>query len=153
MGFVRDTHEPRTFFNRHQRRRNFKYYAWCINITSPWTWCTFKHTLFYFWIDTNVVLLYFGAKGGEGETRLVCIDLTCMLYLPVFDYLTPLTQQHKPNFFAATRPEDVLYPILHTQALISNARYLINCRFTQHQLRIWPPCCMLCTYPQTLISD
>jgi hypothetical protein len=50
-----------------------------------------------------------------------------MLYLAVFDNLTTLTQQHKPNFFAATRPKDDLYPILHIQALISNVRHLLNC--------------------------
>ena len=56
-----------------------------------------------------------------------CIYL--MLYVPVFDYLTTLTQQHKPNFFAATRPKDDLYPTLHKQALISNVRvsHLLNC--------------------------
>jgi hypothetical protein len=125
MGFVRNIHkyEPRMFFIQHQSR-NFKYYTWCINITSPWTWRTFKHTLFYLWIGTDAVFLYFGGEGIR-ETKLFCIYL--MLYLPVFDNLTTFTQQHKPNIFAATRPKDDLYPILHTHALISNISHLLNC--------------------------
>ena len=120
MGFVRNIYEPRMFFIQHQSR-NFIYCTWCIGLDVLSDTPSFT--------SESVLMQFSSILEGRGEgirkTKLVCIYL--MLYLPVFDNLTTFTQQHKPNIFAATRPKGDLYPILHTQALISNISHLLNC--------------------------
>jgi hypothetical protein len=85
-------HEPhknrkRTWlFIQNKCHHNLKYYTLYINTRSIWTWCIFKHELFYFWNDNNAVFW-----GGGGlwkvirKTKIVCIYLILLVYytLPI----------------------------------------------------------------------